>query len=214
MASTDGAHAGGGPGADGQPQGTGARPAPRRAGAAVRTEQPDRLEVSRADRPEVDRSGAPAREAVPERAAAPVPVGTPAQQAPAGHAGAPAPRVEQRIVTKKARTSAAAALGLVLGLTALFCVLSIVLSPLALLLGVVGILVSVLGLRNAGRTGITGRWLAVIGLLLSVGSLVLSLAALLGVTTVLNDRGAVDRIEQRLVDARDRLDDRAADAVR
>jgi len=128
------------------------------------------------------------------------------QQAAPTPAPAPAPvQVEQRVITKRAKTSAAATFALVFGVAALMAVLTVVLSPLALLLGLIGIVLGVVGMKMTKRTGITGKGLAIAGLVLSVLALLLAAAAAIGITTVLNDERMVQRIEQRLQDVRNDL---------
>ncbi len=77
-------------------------------------------------------------------------------------------QVEQRVVTKPARTSAAAVFALVFGVVAVFSVLTVILSPLGLVLGVIGVILGVVGLRMARRPGITGKGVASGGVVLSV----------------------------------------------
>ncbi|MFC0098963.1 hypothetical protein ACFFKH_15705 [Micromonospora marina] len=58
----------------------------------------------------------------------------------------------------------------------------------------------------AARPAVTGRGVAVAGLVLSVLALLLGLALGAGITTFLNDDSAVDRLQQQVDDLRDRLD--------
>lgn len=106
---------------------------------------------------------------------------------------------------KPAKTSAAAALALVFGLSALLATLTVLLTPLALVLSVIGLVLGVAGLKMAGRAFVTGKGLAVAGLVMSVLALLLSLTVVVGVSTFLNDQGAVDRLEQRVEGLRDQL---------
>lgn len=112
--------------------------------------------------------------------------------------------VEQRVVTKPARTSAAAAFGV----AALLCVLIVILSPIGLVLGVIGLILGVIGLRAARRVGITGKGVAITGLVLSALAIVVSIAFAAGMVTVLNNDRAVDRIEQEVDKMRDKLPDK------
>ena len=111
--------------------------------------------------------------------------------------------VEHRI--RPARTSVAAALALVFGVSALTCALSVVLSPVALVLGVIGMVLGVVGFKMAKRVGITGKAVAATGLLLSLMAVVLAGILAVGITTMLNDNGAVTRLEEKVQDLRGQL---------
>jgi len=111
--------------------------------------------------------------------------------------------VEHRI--SPARTSVAAAMALVFGVSAMICVLSVVLFPVAFLLGIIGLILGVVGFKMAKRVGITGKGIAISGLLLSLVSLVLAGTVALGITTMLNDDAAVSRLEERVQDLRGEL---------
>ena len=121
--------------------------------------------------------------------------------------GAADPRIaagiEHRI--RPARTSVAAASALVFGVSALTCALSVVLSPVALVLGLIGIILGVVGFKMAKRVGITGKGVAITGLLLSLLAVVLAGILAVGITTVLNDDRAVARLEQEVQDLRGQL---------
>jgi hypothetical protein len=106
-----------------------------------------------------------------------------------------------------AKTSAAAAFALVFGVAALISVATAILSPVGLVLGLIGIVLGVVGLRMARRPGVTGKGVAVGGLVLSVLAVLLAAAFAAGVSTYLNDEGAVDRLQQQVDDLRDRLPD-------
>src|ERR671921_1422811 len=67
----------------------------------------------------------------------------------------PSPEVEQRVMTRPAKTSAAAAFGLVFGVAALLSVLTVILSPVGLVLGIIGLILGFVGIRMARRTGVT-----------------------------------------------------------
>jgi hypothetical protein len=109
--------------------------------------------------------------------------------------------------TKPARTSIAAALALAIGVAALVCALVIVLGPIALIAGIVGVVLSIFGIRNGGRHGITGRGVAIAALIISLVAAVLGGAIVAGISTVLTDSAAVDRIENQLNQWRDNLPD-------
>ena len=83
--------------------------------------------------------------------------------------------------------------------------LTVVLSPAGLVLGLIGLVVSIAGIVMAGKPFVTGKALAVGGLVLSGLALLLSGALAAGVTFFLNDSSAVDRLEQQVQDLRDEL---------
>jgi membrane-bound ClpP family serine protease len=115
--------------------------------------------------------------------------------------------VEQRVVTKPARTSTAAAFALAIGVAALVCVLIVILSPVGLVLGIIGLILGILGLRASRKVGITGKGVAIAGTVLSALAIVISIAFAAGMVTVLNNDSAVERIEQELDKMRDKLPD-------
>ncbi len=114
-------------------------------------------------------------------------------------------QVEQRVVTKPARTSVAAVFALVFGVVAVFSVLTVILSPLGLALGVIGLILGVVGLRMARRPGITGKGVASGGVVLSVVAVLVAIAFAVGVVTVLNNQSAVDRLQHQVQNLRDKL---------
>lgn len=113
--------------------------------------------------------------------------------------------VEQRAVTKPARTSVAAVFALIFGVLALFSVLIVILAPVGLVFGVIGLILGVVGLRRARRPGITGKGVAAGGLVLSVVAVLLAVAFAVGVVTVLNNQSAVDRLQHQVQNLRDKL---------
>jgi hypothetical protein len=78
----------------------------------------------------------------------------------------------------RAHTSMLAMLALMVGLTAVYCALSGRLAPIAVVLGVVGLLFSFGGLLLTGRRRVTGSTMAVLALILSVGGGVLGILAM------------------------------------
>ncbi|CAG7627776.1 DUF4190 domain-containing protein [Rhodococcus opacus] len=80
-----------------------------------------------------------------------------------------------------------------------------ILSPVGLVLGIIGLILGVLGLRAARGWGITGKGVAIAGLVLSGLAIVISIAFAAGVVTVLNNDSAVERIEQQVDKMRDKL---------
>ncbi|MEO3778279.1 DUF4190 domain-containing protein [Micromonospora sp. B11E3] len=101
-----------------------------------------------------------------------------------------------------AKTSAAATFALVFGVSALICVLTAILAPAGLVLGVIGIVLGIIGVRMTRRPGVTGRGVDIGGLVLSVIAVGLALAFAAGLTTFLNNEGAVNRLERRVQDLR------------
>jgi len=110
---------------------------------------------------------------------------------------------EHRI--KRAKTSAVAVFSLIFGLTALYAVLTVILSPLGLVLSLIGLVLGFLGIRAARTMGVTGKGVAISGIVLSVIALVGSIAIAAGVTFFLNDEDAVQRFENSVEDLRDDL---------
>ena len=117
-------------------------------------------------------------------------------------------RVEHRTIPEKvksAKTSAAATFALIFGISALFCALTGILSPVAVVLGVIGLILSIVGFKMTKRLGVTGRGLAVGGLLTSLLGLLLGAAVLAGAAAVVNDEAQLDRLQNWLDDARSDL---------
>jgi hypothetical protein len=76
------------------------------------------------------------------------------------------------------RVSFGATLGLILGLTALYAVLTGTLAQVGLLVGVVGFLLASSGFAGARRDGVTGHSLALLGMLCSAAAIVLGVLAI------------------------------------
>lgn len=106
---------------------------------------------------------------------------------------------------RPAKTSTAAVFALVFGLAALFCALTGLLSPVALLLGLIGLVLGFVGLKMARRPGVTGRGVALGGLVTSVLGLLLGGVVLAGITAVVNDSSQLDRIQGWVDDRRAEL---------
>lgn len=104
-----------------------------------------------------------------------------------------------------AKTSAAAAFALVFGVSALISVLTAILASVGLLLGIVGVVLGVAALKTTRRPGVTGRGVAIGGLVLSALAVLLALAVAAGISTFVNDEGAVDRLQERVENLRDDL---------
>lgn len=107
------------------------------------------------------------------------------------------------------KTSAAAAFALAFGVAALLSVLSLVLSPLGLVFAVIGLILGIIGIGRASRPGLTGKGVAIAGLVTSVITLILIAVAAVGITTFLNDDEAVERLENRI----EQLQDQAPEDV-
>ena len=114
--------------------------------------------------------------------------------------------VEHRVVpakTKSAKTSAAAVFGLVFGLAALFCALTAILAPAAVVFGVIGLILSIVGFKMTKRLGVTGKGVALGGLITSLLGLALGAAVLAGAAAIVNDEARLDQLQQFIDDARD-----------
>lgn len=114
-------------------------------------------------------------------------------------------RDEYESRVKPAKTSAAAAFALVFGVAALLFVLSVILSPVGLVLSIIGIILGIIGIKRGGEPGLTGKGVAIGGLVLSVIALILSLLIAAGITTVLNNESYLNRIENWLETAQNKL---------
>lgn len=101
------------------------------------------------------------------------------------------------------KTSAAAAFALVFGLSALICTLTILLSPVGVVFGLIAVILGFVGLSKSKRPLITGRGIAMSGLIMGLLGLLLGAAVLAGTATFLNNQDNIDRIEQRLEQLRD-----------
>jgi hypothetical protein len=104
-----------------------------------------------------------------------------------------------------AKTSAAAVFALVFGLSALFCALTAILSPAAVLFGLIGVIVGIAGLKMSKRPGVTGRGTAIGGLVLSVLGLIIGAAVIAGVSVVVNDEQRLDQLQNQIEDLRNDL---------
>jgi hypothetical protein len=101
-----------------------------------------------------------------------------------------------------AKTSAAAAFTLVFGLAALFCALTAILAPAAVLFGLIGIGLGVAAMKMVKRPGVTGKGVAIGGLVTSVLGLLLGLAVIAGAAVLVNDEQRLDQIQDQLDDLR------------
>jgi hypothetical protein len=103
---------------------------------------------------------------------------------------------------RPAKTSAAAVFALVFGLAALFCALTAILSPAAVVFGVIGIVLGIVGLKMAKRVGVTGKGVAIGGLVTAVLGLLLGGAVLGGLSALVNDDQRLDQLQNRIDDLR------------
>jgi hypothetical protein len=102
---------------------------------------------------------------------------------------------------KPPKTSAAAVFALVFGLISLFAALLALLAPLAVVFGLIGLVLGIVGISKAKHVNVTGKGVAIGGLVLSVIGLLLGVALLIGVTIFANFVG-LDQLEQRIQDVR------------
>ena len=100
------------------------------------------------------------------------------------------------------KTSVAAVFALVFGLAALFCALTAILSPLAVLFGLIGIGVGIAGLKMSRRPGVTGHGVAVAGIVTAVLGLLLGAAVLAGLSVLVNDEARLDQLQNQIEELR------------
>ena len=106
---------------------------------------------------------------------------------------------------RPAKTSAAAVFALVFGLAALFCALTAILSPAAVVFAVLGLILAVAGLKMAKKPGVTGKGVAIGGLVTALLGLLLGGVVIGGLAAVVNDKTQLDRIQHYIDDARAKL---------
>ena len=85
-----------------------------------------------------------------------------------------------------AHNSLSAVTGLVVGVVAIGAVLTGLLAPLGVAIGVIGALISLTGLIRASRRGVTGHGAAFVGLVASLGAVILGVLAIQGELSWLN----------------------------
>ena len=107
-----------------------------------------------------------------------------------------------RTEVRPAKTSAAAVFALVFGLAALFCALTAILSPAAVVFGIIGIVLGIVGLKMAKRVGVTGKGVAIGGLVTAVLGLLLGGAVIAGLSALVNDEQRLDQLQNRIDDLR------------
>jgi hypothetical protein len=104
-----------------------------------------------------------------------------------------------------AKTSAAAVFSLVFGLAALFCALTAILAPAAVLFGLIGIVVAIAGFKMVKRPGVTGKGVAIGGLVTSILGLLLGAAVMIGAAVIVNDEARLDQLQNQIENLRDDL---------
>ena len=117
-------------------------------------------------------------------------------------------RYEERVVPtryKSAKTSAAAVFSLVFGLSALFCALTGILAPVAVVFGLLGLVLAIAGFKMTKRTGVTGKGVATGGLITALLGLLLGGAVLAGAAVLVNDEQRLDQLQGLIDDARANL---------
>ena len=114
-----------------------------------------------------------------------------------------ADEVEHRF--KPAKTSAAAAFALVFGLAALFCALTAILAPAAVLFGLIGLVLGIVGMKKAKLVGVTGKGVALGGLITAVLGLLLGGAVMAGAAFLVNSPAGIDRVQTELDKLRNNL---------
>ncbi|SCL24546.1 protein of unknown function [Micromonospora nigra] len=104
-----------------------------------------------------------------------------------------------------AKTSPAAAFALALGAAALVSVLTVLFSPVGLVLAIIGLILGIVAMKMTKRPGLTGKGVAIAGLVLNGLALLIALALAAGISTFLNNEDAVNRLERQVEDLRDNL---------
>lgn len=106
---------------------------------------------------------------------------------------------------RAAKTSAAAVFALVFGLAALFCALTVILSPAAILFGIIGLVLAAVGLKMANKPGVTGKGVAIGGLVTALLGVVLGSVVIGGLAAVVNNDSQLNRLQRYIDDARAKL---------
>jgi hypothetical protein len=109
--------------------------------------------------------------------------------------------LDMSVRRRRPRVSFSATLGLIVSLIALCATLSGLLAPVGFAVGVPGVLFSIAGMIAASRAHVTGRILAILGVLVGLTAIVLSALAMTGRYAWPNsDIDEVARVHQWLVD--------------
>ena len=111
-------------------------------------------------------------------------------------------RPDGRHATGAHKTSAAAVFALVFGLAALFCALTGILAPAAVVFGLIGLVLGIAGMKMAKRPGVTGKGVATGGLVTAVLGLLLGAGVLAGLAVAVNSESNLNRISEFVDDAR------------
>jgi hypothetical protein len=80
-----------------------------------------------------------------------------------------------------------------------------VLAPLAILFGIVGIVLGVIGRKKGAQAHLTGKGVATGGLVLGVIALLIGIAAVAGAVTVLVNPSLLDPVQQQFENLVNRL---------
>lgn len=104
-----------------------------------------------------------------------------------------------------AKTSAAAVFALVFGLAALFCALTAILSPAAIVFAIIGLILAAVAFSKVRKPGVTGKGVAIGGLVTALLGLILGGVVLGGLAAIVNDDAQLDRIQRYLDEARSSL---------
>lgn len=107
-----------------------------------------------------------------------------------------------RHATTHHTTSAAAAFALVPGLAALFCALTGILAPAAVVFGLIGLALGIAGRKRAKRPGATGKGVATGGLVTAVLGLLLGAGVLAGLAVAVDSESNLNRISEFVDDPR------------
>lgn len=111
-------------------------------------------------------------------------------------------RPERReVVIRPGKTSTAAAFALAFGVSALITSITVVLAPVGVLLGIIALLLGAVGRRKAALPHLTGKGVAVGGIVTGVLGLLIGITVIAGAAALWSDEGAVAELEQRLQDA-------------
>jgi Na+/melibiose symporter-like transporter len=114
------------------------------------------------------------------------------------------PPTEERhkVPSTRAKTSAAAALALVFGVSAL---VSWLVPPLAILFGVIALILGMAGASKANGYSVTGKGIAITGLILGVLGLLLGLGVIAGLAGFLLNEQNLQQIENQLQNLRNQI---------
>lgn len=106
---------------------------------------------------------------------------------------------------RKHKTSAAAVFSLVFGLASVFLIVTLLGAPIAILFGVVALVLGVIGISMSGRPGVTGRGVAIGGIVLGLLGLLLGIGILAGLASFLLNEANIGRIESQIENIRQEI---------